>query len=217
METPDTIIVSFPRSGLNWIRYCTELLTGLPTPGPKVLVGGGKDQPFAFNRTHCVTGVVWANPGNYAWDSVFDEKGNCKYKKVILLLRNFYENFAGRDGGEDISRMVIYATNIQFYHAFPGEKMMVYYEELIKGPKHMVRILDFLGFHYDISDFDYEANQLKSLELYKSRRGIDTDANADSPNPNGENLNDTTKSMLNSVLVSQLGPLFRYYLGKYSQ
>jgi hypothetical protein len=31
------LVISFQRSGLNWLRYCTEYFTGVRTPGAKAI------------------------------------------------------------------------------------------------------------------------------------------------------------------------------------
>ena len=35
------MVISFQRSGLNWLRYCTEYFTGMRTPGrPQIIAEG---------------------------------------------------------------------------------------------------------------------------------------------------------------------------------
>jgi hypothetical protein len=45
------LVISFERSGLNWLRYCTEYFSGLRTPGRTQRIAAG---PGLFDRTHDV-------------------------------------------------------------------------------------------------------------------------------------------------------------------
>jgi hypothetical protein len=63
-------LVSYPRSGLNLIRYFLETVSGQPTPGQ---VRNKSGTNFIIDRTH------------YGYERMK------QYEKVILLLRNYKE------------------------------------------------------------------------------------------------------------------------------
>jgi hypothetical protein len=45
------LVISFQRSGLNWLRYCTEYFSGIRTPGRTQIITDG---PVLFDRAHDV-------------------------------------------------------------------------------------------------------------------------------------------------------------------
>ncbi len=45
-------VVSAPRSGLNWLRFCMEHYMGVKTPGKDVLVKADSGLEPVFRRTH---------------------------------------------------------------------------------------------------------------------------------------------------------------------
>ena len=166
------IIVSYPRSGLNWVRYCIEALTGMRTAGRPKLVTSG---PLAVYRTHNVR----RSDGRQSCDCAFyDDDGKPVHNKVVLLLRDYRESFvrvahvrkvpldaeaiaAGR-----VFNFRDYFENLRGYDEFHGEKIIVRYEDLVNDFGEVTRILDFLELPYDLEDFDLEHHRRRSIEIY---------------------------------------------------
>lgn len=167
------IIVSFPRNGLNWVRYCIEYFSGLQTPGKTKIHQEGK---FAVYRTHDVNHSDYRNS---CFCAFYDLEGKPIHKKVLLLIRDYRESYirvAKRRQGNAPTASEIrkgkifnfrnYFENLKAYDKFSGKKMIGYYDNLVKNFSEMTRILDFFNFSYDLTDFDLEYHRQKSILLY---------------------------------------------------
>ena len=167
------IIISYPRNGLNWVRYCIEHFTGLRTAGRTKLVKNGE---LAVYRTHDVK--VKDEPDS-CYCAFYDEQGKPLHRKVVLLLRDYREAFLRvakvKDKGiptpEEIRKGNVfhfrnYFQNLKTFDEFSGEKLLVYYPDLISDFSGVTKILDFLEFSYDLSDFDLEEHRQKSIQIY---------------------------------------------------
>ena len=167
------IIISYPRSGLNWVRYCIEHFTGLRTPGITKLVDSGE---FAVYRTH---NVNKQNSYESCACSFYDDAGNPLHSKVVLLLRDYRESFIrvgrGRKKGiptveyikqGEIFNFRNYFDNLRAYDQFDGEKLLIYYHNLIQDFSQVIKILDFFNLSYDLEGFDLEYHRQKSIQIY---------------------------------------------------
>jgi hypothetical protein len=165
----DTVLLSLPRSGNSWVRYCIEFLTKKPT--------------IAENRTNLNRPIgelinigvnLSAKPTVYKKHQINEED---KDKKVILILRNYKEcmgrqakvkgSFGFGRGKEVIDR---YMANAVYYNNLNKKKMFFFYEDFIVNPNPILTsILTFLGENTTylksfISNFQQHKN--KSLSLY---------------------------------------------------
>jgi len=59
-----------------------------------------------------------------------------------------------------------YFNNIRAFDEFPGEKILVRYEDLVLDFTEVSRILDFFELSYDLSKFDIEEHRVRSVEIY---------------------------------------------------
>lgn len=135
---PETMVISSERSGLNLVRHACEAMAGRRTPGKVHLVATG---PLLFHRTH-YAGHPAAPIGPFA--PLFLPNGRSPYRKALLLLRDPAETFV-RAYGKNPALMRHYTINIRLFDAFPGEKMMVSYDDLVSNDEALRRIFDFLG------------------------------------------------------------------------
>ncbi|MEM9540265.1 MAG: hypothetical protein AAGA60_12290 [Cyanobacteria bacterium P01_E01_bin.42] len=167
------IIVSYPRNGLNWVRYCIEHFTGLRTAGRTKLVKKGE---LAVYRTHNVKKNDWPDS---CYCPFYNEQGKPLHNKVLLLLRDYRESFLriakikkqGIPTAEEIRNGQVfhfdnYFQNLKAYDEFAGKKMLIYYPDLISDFSSITKILDFLDFSYDLSDFDLEYHRQQSIGIY---------------------------------------------------
>lgn len=167
------IIISFPRNGLNWVRYCIEHLTGLRTAGKVKLVENGE---LAVYRTH---NVQQSDLAESCYCTFYDKEGKPLHRKVVLIIRDYRESFLRiaksqqdfiptsqeiRDG--KVFHFRDYFENLKAYDEFQGEKLLVYYHNLISDFTEVIKILDFFEFTYDLTNFDLEYHYQQSLELY---------------------------------------------------
>ena len=170
------IIISYQRSGLNWVRYCIEYFTGLRTAGRTKLVESGE---LAVYRTH---NVQKRQPPYSCACSFYDERGNPLHHKVVLLLRDYRESFIrvakGWKGGippaEEIEKGNVlnfknYFENLKAYDRFTGKKLLIRYHDLIKDFNQVIKILDFFGFNYNLEGFDLKHHRQKSLQIYNTQ------------------------------------------------
>jgi len=186
MSTDKVLLLSFPKSGSNWVRYCVEHFSGRRTPGKarrNVLVSEG---PTVFDRMHFVdkrdrNRFMHARArqgledyehedktGLHGWLSSWRKARRVRQvtgRRLLLLLRSHYESF-GRNRLTAPEDMSGYLGNIQVFEACRRDKLLIYYHDLISDMAAMGRILDFLAIPHDFARFDVEHHRRRSLELY---------------------------------------------------
>ncbi|MEO9476656.1 MAG: sulfotransferase domain-containing protein [Cyclobacteriaceae bacterium] len=134
------VLVSYPRSGTNWLRFIIESLTDKRTPGQ---IRYSRSKEYAVDRAHCAS------------------KNGMKYDKMILVLRDYRECmlrhldalWLHHQNVEDflneqnvISKPSWYVDNIKAFEDFPRQKLLLYYEDLVDNPSEYVKELgQFLG------------------------------------------------------------------------
>lgn len=131
-------VVSAPRSGLNWLRFCLEYYLGVKTPGHDILVkGDGVRQP-AFIRAHNARKGSNLNKGTAFGEITKPED------KVLLLIRNPLETFV-RSADRSFKRYNNFVENIRYFSTCnAGSKLVAYYEEHTTKPEVMAGIMKFL-------------------------------------------------------------------------
>ena len=211
LDRSKTILVSHPRSGLNWIRYCIEYASGMRTPGRPKLIADGEP---AIYRTHDVRHASGPDScdclfyeeqkmGRLLW-GIRDRLGLPStpiFTRMVLLLRDYHDN-AARDNW----RIDRYAANVRAYHAFSGHKHVVYYEDLNQGLDAMRKLLGALGYSLP-DDFDTDEHREKSLQWYDDK-GIGL-----TRKPRG--LTDADRSRLQSDMRRRVGAGYDELLGRY--
>lgn len=160
-------IVSYPRSGNTWLRYIIEYLSNQPTNG---LI----DKPNKYDKLQKPLLINGDNYIAYKLHS-FDPKITNR-DKVILIIRNYkeciirhnkdkrgydFELFQKHNQGKKDD----YIGMIKQYHHFNGEKMHIYYEDLIND-YHLEKICYQLCQFLDIPDSEVN-NLLDNLESIK--------------------------------------------------
>lgn len=152
----DTCLLSYPRSGNTWARYIIEVLTGKPSKG----YDSKNDRPIGQRVDLGID--TKAEP---VVEKSHKIHAGHKYNKLIVLVRN-YKDCMIRHGGAEPGRIplekkvrhkfdtetqgrqarVDYIEILQDYDAYEGEKLLVYYEDLLEYPKHeILRIAQFFG------------------------------------------------------------------------
>lgn len=238
MAAADQVLLcSFPKSGSNWVRYCIEHFSGRPTPGSErsLLVAEGepiidrthfldKRDRAAFTNHKLRRRAAAATPRPPVWPLRFlaDWRKERRLdrltrdRRVILLLRNPFELYV-RVRATAPRAMAGYASNIAVFDRCRREKLLVYYEDMVRDIGEIGRILAFIGTPADLESFDVEAHRRRSLELYA--RGPDRPQTADDPldfTRHSRSLAPETRAELRDFLLRQLGPeLYGRYLGRY--
>jgi sulfotransferase family protein len=134
------LLITYPRSGTNWLRYIIEYVSDRPTPGAVRLINGDN---YLIDRAHKGFEVI------------------DNYKKVLLVIRDYREclirhNQAFWEKHNDVEELLSnqtiaqpaswYINNIIEFDKYSGEKILIYYEDLITYPeKEIKRIFEFLN------------------------------------------------------------------------
>ncbi|MEM7689202.1 MAG: hypothetical protein AAF291_09280 [Pseudomonadota bacterium] len=159
------LLASYSRSGTNWIRYFIETCSKRPTPGQLRVVKGTH---YIIDRAHC----AYPDMHNYC--------------RVVLVLRNYKECLLRHNEKEwvkdrDVVRFLQrqdieqpcswFIDNLAAFDAFEGEKLLLYYEDLMQDPMesftklgHILRLKEArvakFGAHLD-AHFDGSVNAYK--------------------------------------------------------
>ncbi len=161
---------SWHKSGNHWIRFIAEYLTGCPTSGG---VGNTKDIPICLNtfpsEEHPLSHVNPKAP-------FVLYKSHWAYKitsrSAILLIIRDYQEVISRPHRirELVGEAFLYLNLIVSYDRFSGNKMIIYYEDLLTYPEREIsRTKYFLNasdkrFQTLMDDYDYYAELSKQGE-----------------------------------------------------
>lgn len=123
------LLASYSRSGTNWVRYFIEYTSGHPTPGQTRLIQGDN---YFIDRAHCAYPIMNS------------------YKKIVLVLRDYKECLLRQNKESWLKHPDVYSfltseelkqppywyiKNLEAFDAFEGEKLLIYYEDLLNAPK----------------------------------------------------------------------------------
>lgn len=142
----NVLLLSYPRSGNSWIRYIIEFLTRSNTQdmanrkgfrGPSIKK---VNKPFVYKR-HFVSDIRKLKP------ETFD--------RMILVVRNYKEVIVRHHGkcrsNPNLwkSMFEVYFDDIKYYDNFEGDKMVIYYEDVVMDVNSVVvQLKNF----FDVSD-----------------------------------------------------------------
>jgi len=136
-------VISAPRSGMNWLRFCTEEFYGRRTPGKTSLIDRADDPGEAFLRSHdALNWTRWPRRRTEGLWRYVDPEATAG-DRVALILRDPLETFV-RAAGKRFWDFRFYTGNIRFYSRAAGEKAVFYYEDLVADPGAMADLLEFL-------------------------------------------------------------------------
>ncbi len=150
-------LLSFPRSGNHWLRYCLQYLTGRQTfeHFPRgnfaqlkkwVEFTNETSMPIEQNKE-----IIWKV--HFPYYFAFTGGYNLQNDKLIFLLRDYKECLIRQVSptvfdGDFLAKydVFLYFQNLQFYCNWPqNKKILIYYEDLIVKPEETLkRILNFL-------------------------------------------------------------------------
>lgn len=177
-----TFLLSYPRSGNTWARYCIEYLTGRPTFHR--YINDPRNYPIGWLAGFEI------NPNLAPIEKVHTQKeleknnGDRRKDKLILIVRNPKEALS-RHGGTEITLGVlqgdgskgnsdprIYFNNIAVYDSWNSQKrLLIFYEDLVAKPiQTLATILIFLDSSFDkIDSFmsKYMLHKKAAIKLYK--------------------------------------------------
>ncbi|MFW6281313.1 MAG: hypothetical protein ACOC1O_00785 [bacterium] len=210
------LLVTFPRSGTNWIRYIIEYFSDKPTPGETRLKRGHN---YIIDRAHNAKDLI------------------NNYNKVILCLRDYKEIFGKhilRFYNEDIlttpqellnkywrkdQNVLIndYFNNIIAFDKFKSDKILLYYEDILFNPKNLKSLLDFLDI-YDENKFNKFKNNFNNLKKKSSNLRSDknkTTKDNDNIKYYSSNFSDEKLKILDDFIKSKYPIISEKYLERY--
>jgi hypothetical protein len=201
------LVISFQRSGLNWLRHCAEHFGGIRTPGRPQLIHEG---PVLFDRAHDVRRSTKRSDfaGLYAAD------GSEIYGKVALLLRNPYDCFTshylGRRGfrfKKGLEAFESYANNINAFDQLrQAKKAVFYFEDYINQKAGTFAFLRFFGVEPADAPDNFEGLIESSRAWYRAQHGVITDEER-------PKLSIRERAAIREMLQRCLGQRYEKYLG----
>lgn len=162
-------LISFPRSGNSWLRYCIEHILKIPTIDIN---------PDFKNRSisecyECKEKIRGKNKIIKSHKFIATEND-----KLIFILRNYkdcIESHKQRSASGPVDKFLNeYFSLLKQYDDFSGDKTIIYYEDIIdenKLPDIMKNLSQFLESDCDIDDFvkNYEKHKQESKNGYQTK------------------------------------------------
>lgn len=136
-------LVSAPRSGLNWTRYCVEHFLQRTTPGKTLILPNDDPADHAFVRTHDALFMRPDIDEGPAYRKL--DPGAMAGSRVLLIVRDPLETFV-RSSRKSFDHFRCFAGNLRFLAAADTPlKKVVHYEDLVADPDAMFDVLNFLN------------------------------------------------------------------------
>lgn len=215
-------MLSLPRTGSNWVRYWFEYFSSENTSERNVLV---ETNHWGEQRTEKTNATLYKRHKLSKEDIM-----NREIQKIVLVLRDYRECFVrhcrGRTFEKKIGRMTDFTDNLYVYDSFPGEKMIMYYEDFVSDPKtYMKEFLDFVDVKNEWDDIDVAEHRDISVKLYESG-GSDKVGSKTRGAPSltkgkadfkfhQKILDDETKLLLEQWFKAEHSEIHDKYLGRY--
>jgi hypothetical protein len=238
-NTAKAVLVSFPKSGSNWVRYCIEFFSGAPTPGGsrQLLVTEGEPiidrHHFLDKRDRTAYLAHTRNDRRTAREKLPNVdllrplrllRGYRKRQKMIasrrliLLIRDPFALYV-RQGATSPIALRGYFTNIRVFDKARQDKCLVYYEDMIRDFGEVERILEFLEIDFSRIGFDVEEHRQRSLALYVTATDRPrTRESLDAFDYHSRRLSPQQARELRKFGEQQIGrPLYEKYLGRYDR
>ena len=174
-----TFLLSFPRSGNTWVRYCVEYLTKYPTTSCQSSIYP-EEWPIALKERNSLNSLINGIEG------VKEENPHILVKKhtifsteinnypIILLIRNYKECLI-RNYGVNRAREYIfsnvqdentsYLDMLKYFDKWENNKILFYYEDILLNPKSFIFSLSNF---FRISDKKLIRDFIENIDFHKS-------------------------------------------------
>lgn len=175
-----TLLLSYPRSGNTWLRYCVEVLTGKKTMSA---LRPPYDTLESLQRLPQMSNMDKNSLTPIDGDEIILEKSHKFFKndedlfnKLVLVVRDYKEAIPRHQPQLNQGSIDAYISPLISYDNFSGDKLVIYYEDLITKPKHTLKsLLTFLN-EYDETLLDnfiqnYDKHKKNSLTIYDKYQG----------------------------------------------
>jgi hypothetical protein len=220
-------LMSYPRSGSNWLRYCVEFLTKYPTVGP-LHKSTKLNQPFG---TRCNIGVDLKK--DYILFRAHLTNPATRKKPVILLIRNYKECIPRHallptnPNRKDVidafnDDLLKYTSLIKEFDIWGPKKILVYYEDLISNPRvELKRVLDFFEVpdtHINAFIKDFDSHRKASIKQYSSLvQKSQTQGEKKLLDYHSSEYPIELKHELDTIMKNDLHDLYGKYLGRFEE
>ena len=211
-------VLSYPRSGVTWFRYCVEELTERPTLGASkadhpICSRNGVDLNVDPNKNYVLFKRHWWNGEEFEKDDV-----------LFLIIRNPVEILSRHyiSDDHDIDKILNhdakeYVKNIEKFENFEGAKYQFYYEDLIEDEplrKILQDVKQFLPFKKGKID-----KFMKKIE-YHRKQSLDSYPKSHTKGKkkiyHQKNVSDDQRRQFSERVKNLMGDkVYRKYLKKY--
>lgn len=163
------VLLSYPRSGNTWLRYCLEFLSGQPSQG---LGNDMRERPMGetFNLGVDLNADYIVHKSHYAANLN-------KYSKAILILRDPMYCIPRHTGTRYFEPKYIqkYIRCIEIFDEFEGPKFIIYYEDLMTDKLfdilyELCEFLEIDNSKVEVLKSDFFINRNRCLMLYEQVR-----------------------------------------------
>ena len=219
------LLVSYPRSGNTWIRYCIEYLT-------KQLTIGSLNNPNPIEKGigYCTDIGVDFSKDIILNKQHFIKDEQINNNKIIFILRNYKEvivkqHYQGTpaDFTKEFKKRLYrkYMTLLEKYNKWDENKrILIYYEDLINKIKIksiLKKILHFLDININITDFmnNYEYHKRQCVQLYETHIG--TSNTKGNKEKHHSNKLKEYRHEWDDFLIEKYPDLFMDYLWRYRE
>jgi|GEM_PF-1214601 hypothetical protein len=178
-----TFLLSYPRSGNTWMRYCLEFTTGRPT-FHRFNKTNKRDLPIGWLADFAVDCSMAPIEKVHTRKEIAKSGGDNASDKLILIIRNPKEALS-RHGGKDLTLSLllgqqaqgnadprIYFDNIALFDEWaPQNRLLIYYEDFLSKPiQTLVKVITFIEEPLDRIDTfikNYTFHKKKAIALYR--------------------------------------------------
>ncbi len=170
-------LLSYPHSGNSWVRYIVEYLSGIYTEG---LTENGNPMEYGIGKVAPIDVEFSKKPILIKRHELKLDKIDTK--PVIFLLRDYKQAIMRHYKDDSIAKIKkrfndtlngnqdpLYFELIRYYESWQKNKMLIYYEDLIREPVIEInRLIDFLKIKTDkyaelINHLDYHIEQSRQV------------------------------------------------------
>lgn len=175
------ILLSYPRSGNTWLRYCVESITQRST------IGYQNEGSAEFDRSSLIPELRGQSDPILIKRHFYNHIESCD--RLILVVRNYKESVL-RHNPESKDNLVVlkneaghYMSLLNYYEVFQGPKLLIYYKDLITNFIPTInRIMVFLGKTDTVSSIcnfsrNIEDHKTKSIDIYSKHAASHTHGN----------------------------------------
>jgi len=222
------VLLSYPRSGNTWLRYCIEFLSKRPTAIPGSKQQGGNP----------VSEVIKGMGVNLKATPICSKSHNIgdisERHKLIVIVRDYkeaivrhYKNISNnhkelkkvflRETEGSIRTGVDYTKILEFYDAHTGDKTLVYYEDLITKPKKSIlQVIDFLEVdHKYMNEFFNKYNFHKNQGIKSYHGGSFTHGDSNRLREHQNALPQEMLVFMTDAMKNRHPEIFNKYLKRY--